>query len=231
VDSAEQTEQTRRFFDTAASGWTARYTNDAAVAARKARFLTAVQARNPQSAEILDFGCGSGDIALNLGAAGHRLTGYDLSVPMIEQARRFDVDQKVLWIARAANASEALPFADASFDAVLTSSVLEYVPELDATLKELARVLRPGGWFFATVPDMRDPHRHRERWLRIVLAIPGMRGVLAHSRWREGAGYLRISINRMAPQSWQSRLRASGFAPEDLPESTDPLMLLVASKA
>jgi ubiquinone/menaquinone biosynthesis C-methylase UbiE len=137
----------------------------------------------------------------------------------------------VRWIARAANASDALPFADASFNAIVTSSVLEYVPELNATLRELARVLRPGGWLFATVPDMRDPHRHRERWLRLVLAIPGMGGALAHSRWREGAAYLRISINRMAPQSWQSRLRASGFAPEDVPEWTDPLMLLAASKA
>jgi ubiquinone/menaquinone biosynthesis C-methylase UbiE len=231
VDSAEQTEHTRRFFDTAASGWSARYANDAAVAARKARFHTAVQARIPQAAEILDFGCGSGDVALHLGAAGHRLAGYDLSAAMIEQARRSDVDHKVRWIARATNASDALPFADASFDAVVTSSVLEYVPELNATLKELARVLRPGGWLFATVPDMRDPHRHRERWLRFVLAIPGMAGVLAHSRWREGAAYLRISTNRMGPQKWRSRLRACGFAPENLPQSTDPLMLLVARKA
>jgi ubiquinone/menaquinone biosynthesis C-methylase UbiE len=150
---------------------------------------------------------------------------------MIAQASQSDRDHVVRWIARAANASDALPLADASFDTVVTSSVFEYVPGLDATLKEIARVLRPGGWLFATVPDMRDPHRQRERWLRLALAIPGMADVLARSRWREGAAYLRISTNRMAPQSWQSRLRASGLAPEDVPESTDPLMLLVASKA
>jgi ubiquinone/menaquinone biosynthesis C-methylase UbiE len=231
VDSAEQTELTRRFFETAASGWAARYTNDAAVAVRKARFLTAVRARYPQPVDILDFGCGSGDITLYLASAGHRLTGYDLSAGMIAQASRSDRDRVVRWIARAADASDALPFADASFDTVVTSSVLEYVSELDATLKELARLLRPGGWLFATVPDMRDPHRHRERWFRFALAIPGMAGVLARSRWREGAAYLRISINRMAPQQWQSRLRASGLVPEDMPEWTDPLMLLVARKA
>lgn len=228
MDSAEQTEQTRRFFDTAASGWTARYANDAAVGARKARFLDAVQPRFAKPADILDFGCGSGDIALHLAGQGHRLTGYDLSAAMIEQARRTDSAQQVRWIARGIDA--ALPFADASFDAVVTSSVLEYVPALDATLKDLARVLRPGGWLFATVPDMRDPHRHRERWLRYALAVPGMAALLARSRWREGAAYLRISTNRMAPAAWQDCLRRNGLAPEGLPELTGPLMLLAARK-
>ncbi len=229
MDSAEQTEQTRRFFDTAASGWTARYANDAAVGARKARFLDAVQTRFAKPVDVLDFGCGSGDIALHLAGAGHRLTGYDLSAAMIEQARRTDRAQQVRWVARGADA--ALPFADASFDAVVTSSVLEYVPALDVTLKDLARVLRPGGWLFATVPDMRDPHRHRERWLRYALTIPGMAALLERSRWREGAAYLRISTNRMAPAAWQDCLRRNGLGPEGLPESTGPLMLLAARKA
>lgn len=231
MDSAEQTEQTRRFFDTAAAGWTARYINDAAVTARKARFLTAVQARYPQPADILDFGCGSGDIGLHLTEAGHRLTGYDLSSSMIEQARRSDRDQKVRWIARAADASDALPFVDASFDAVVTSSVLEYVSELDDTLKEIARVLRPGGWLFATVPDMRDPRRNRERWLRAALVMPGLAALLNHSRWRGGAAYLRISINRLPAEGWPRRIKACGLTPADLPASTGPLMLLLASKA
>lgn len=230
MDSAEQTEQTRRFFDTAAAGWTARYSDDTAVGARKVRFLTAVQSAFAQSADILDFGCGSGDIALHLSATGHRLTGYDLSPAMIAQAQQADRDRRVRWIARAGS-GDALPFADASFDAVVASSVLEYVPNLNATLRELARLLRPGGSLFITVPEMRDPHRHRERWLRLVLAIPGMAGVLARSRWREGAAYLRISTNRMPPQTWQRRLRACGLTPGDLPESAGPLLLLSARKA
>ena len=229
MDSVDQTEQTRRFFDTAASGWTARYANDAAVGARKARFLSAVQSKFPQPADILDFGCGSGDIALHLSTAGHRVTGYDLSASMIEQAQRADREQRVRWIARA-NDSEVLPFADGSFDAVVASSVLEYVPNLDAALRELARVLRPDGWLFATVPDMRDPHRHRERWLRLALAVPGMATVLERSRWCEGAAYLRISTNRMPPTAWQRHLRADGLTAGDLPESAGPLLLLSARK-
>ncbi|CAN0455269.1 unnamed protein product, partial [Phaeothamnion confervicola] len=193
------------FFRQAASGHAARYANHAAVGARKARFLSAVQSKSPQPADILDFGCGSSDIAPHLSAAGHRFTGYDRSASMTEQARRSDHDQKVQWNARAADATDALPFADATFDAVVTSSALEYVPKLDATLNELARVLRPAGWLFATVPDMRYPVRHRERWLKLAVTIPGMASLLAMARRR---GLLRISINRLAAEGWQSRMLA-----------------------
>jgi ubiquinone/menaquinone biosynthesis C-methylase UbiE len=231
VDRAHQTEQTRRFFDMAAGGWGSRYDRDAGVAARKQRFLSAVQSKFSEPADILDFGCGSGDIALHLTQSGHRLTGYDLSEAMIAEGRRSDRDRCVQWIAHAeASAEVTLPFETATFDAVVASSVLEYVPDIDATLAQLARILRPGGWLFATVPDMRDPIRHREAWLRRAAAAPGLSTLLDHSRWREGAAYLRISINRMAPDIWRGRLGAANLVAEALPESTGPLLLLTARK-
>ncbi|WP_168192660.1 class I SAM-dependent methyltransferase [Undibacter mobilis] len=229
MDEAKHTLQTRQFFDAVAPGWTARYTQDAAVAARIARFHDAVQTRLSPPASILDFGCGSGDIALSLAATGYTLTGFDLSTQMIEQAQRADTEQRVAWIARGKQ-GDNLPFEDASFDAIVTSSVLEYLPALNVTLGEFVRVLRPGGWLIATVPDMRDPHRRREHWFRTVLTLPGVATLARHSRWREGAHYLQISINRMAAAAWQERLQASGMTPEAWPEFTGPLLMLVAQR-
>jgi len=227
----DHTEQTRDFFDAAAGGWTARYDRDASIAARKARFLAAVQARLPAPANILDFGCGSGDITLDLSQAGYRMTGFDLSEAMLAAAHRADTEGSVQWVARADSAPGAsFPFQDAAFDAVVASSVLEYVPDLEATLAQFARILRPGGWLYATVPDMRDPIRKREAWLRLVASIPGIGALLNRSRWREGGAYLRISNNRMRPELWREHLHSVGFAPEALSVTIEPLLLLTARK-
>ena len=188
-----------------------------------------MQAKCPSPADILDFGCGSGDIARHLAAHGYRLTGYDLSEAMIAEARRADHDGRVRWLARAPGET-ALPFAEASFGAVVASSVLEYVPDVTATLRLVSKVLRPGGWLIATVPDMRDPIRRRETWRRRAATAPGIGALLRQTRWREGADYLRISVNRQSPEAWLARLRDTGFLPEDLPESAGPLLLLAARK-
>lgn len=229
MDESDHTRQTRQFFDDVASGWTARYVKDPAVGARLERFHRAVEARLPPPARLLDFGCGSGDIALRLAEFGYTVTGFDLSSHMIDQARSADIGQRVTWKTRP-EGDGALPFADASFDAVVTSSVLEYVPSLDATLREFARILRPGGWLIATVPDVRDLHRQRERWLRFALMLPGAAALARRTRWREGAEYLRISVNRISAASWHHRLQASGLKLEDWPELTGPLLMFVAQR-
>ena len=229
VNDTEHTRQTRQFFDAVASGWTARYARDAAVAARLARFRDAVQARLAPPARILDFGCGSGDIAMNLADAGFTVTGFDLSAQMIEEARSADAQQRVTWMTRSAS-GDALPFDDTSFDAVITSSVLEYVPALDATLREFVRILRPGGWLIATVPDVRHPHRQRERWLQLALKFPGVTTFARHSRWREGAHYLQISVNRLPAVAWHHHLKASKLQLQAWPELTGTLLMFVAQR-
>jgi ubiquinone/menaquinone biosynthesis C-methylase UbiE len=227
MDSRKQIERTRRFFDAVASSWPCRYDCDPSIAARKARFLNAIQAKFPQSADILDFGCGSGEIALSLSEHGHRVTGYDLSEVMIAEARRADRMGRVRWLMPTRS---AFSFEDATFDAMVASSVFEYLSDVSTTLTQLARVLRPGGWMFATVPDMRDPHRRREIWLRFIASAPILGTILNRSRWGEGADYLRISVNRLPPEVWQERLRHAGLIPGDLLESSGPLLLLEARK-
>jgi demethylmenaquinone methyltransferase / 2-methoxy-6-polyprenyl-1,4-benzoquinol methylase len=90
--------------------------------------------------EALDACCGTGDLALAAERAGGRVTGVDFSERMLERARA--KSQTVEWVLADVT---ALPFSDGRFDAVTVGFGIRNVPELEAGLAELARVLRPGG--------------------------------------------------------------------------------------
>ncbi|MCA1953087.1 MAG: class I SAM-dependent methyltransferase [Hyphomicrobiales bacterium] len=213
------------FFDRLAPEWGARYARDQAYAARLARFDTALAGLEP-GAHILDFGCGAGDLARHLRDRGFVVIGLDASPCMIEACRRHGARGDIRF--EEYPGTGPLPLADGSFDAVVSSSVLEYVPELDRLLAELRRVLKPAGRLAATVPDPRDPLRRREQLMRAAIAVPGMRPLLRRTRWREGAEYLALSINRFPLAGWATRLEKAGFdaAP---PRREGPLMMLLAT--
>ena len=89
---------------------------------------------------VLDACCGTGDLALADERAGGQVTGLDFSERMIKRAR--EKSQTIEWVIGDAT---ALPFKDGSFDAVTVGFGIRNVPDLEAGLRELARVLRPGG--------------------------------------------------------------------------------------
>ena len=95
------------------------------------------------SDRVLDLGCGTGIVARllreRLGVAA-RITGLDASPDMIETAR--SLAPELEW--RVGNAMD-LPFADASFELVVAQQMLQFVPEPAAALREIRRVLVPGG--------------------------------------------------------------------------------------
>ncbi|MGH3016716.1 MAG: class I SAM-dependent methyltransferase [Gaiellaceae bacterium] len=90
--------------------------------------------------EVLDACCGTGDLALAAEHAGGRVTGLDFSQRMLERARRKSAS--VRWVR---GDVLALPFEEGSFDAVTVGFGIRNVEDLEAGLRELARVLRPGG--------------------------------------------------------------------------------------
>jgi demethylmenaquinone methyltransferase / 2-methoxy-6-polyprenyl-1,4-benzoquinol methylase len=91
-------------------------------------------------AKVLDACCGTGDFALAAEQAGGKVTGVDFSERMLERARR--KSETVDWVLADVT---ALPFGDGSFDAVTVGFGIRNVPDLEAGLAELARVLAPGG--------------------------------------------------------------------------------------
>ena len=105
----------------------------------------AVEAAQPAAGDdILDVATGSGNAAIPAARRGANVTGLDLAPTLLEVAREraasenLDID----WIEGDA---EALPFADASFDTVVSTLVLCGVDDQPRVVRELRRVLRPGG--------------------------------------------------------------------------------------
>jgi len=88
--------------------------------------------------EVLEVGCGTGLILERLALVAKRAEGIDLSPGMLEKARSRGLSVKEA-------SATALPFADGSFDTVVSFKVLAHVPDIAGALAEMARVCRPGG--------------------------------------------------------------------------------------
>ncbi|MEN6549049.1 MAG: class I SAM-dependent methyltransferase [Armatimonadia bacterium] len=97
---------------------------------------------------ILDLGCGDGSFASLLFGPGKDITGMDVETPLLPHARATGVYREVL----DADATR-LPFADGTFASILSNCVLEHIPDDAAAVREMGRVLRPGGTAVVTVPS------------------------------------------------------------------------------
>ncbi len=103
----------------------------------------------PDGAAILDVGCGTGSLTF-AAARGREVTGVDSSDIYLKAARhRAQTEGHSVRFEQAD--VRALPFANASFDAVLAQLVLQFIPDPAAALREMIRVVRPGGVVAAAV--------------------------------------------------------------------------------
>lgn len=97
---------------------------------------------------VLDLGCGAGFdafVAAQLVGPGGHVTGVDLSVEMLAVADAGKIEFGFPHIEFREAVIEALPFPDASFNAALSNGVLNLIPDKPAALREIYRVLKPGG--------------------------------------------------------------------------------------
>ncbi|MCC6918581.1 MAG: methyltransferase domain-containing protein [Alphaproteobacteria bacterium] len=106
--------------------------------------------------QVLELGCGPGEalLALSRLASGGTVHGVDRSAVMLRQAARRNARAIGQMRVSLHSASfEALPVADASIDKVLAVNVIYFWTDLDAILRELRRILRPGGRFVVYATD------------------------------------------------------------------------------
>lgn len=123
----------------------------------------------PPNARVLDAGCGSGRNMVELARLGE-VTGVELSPASVAVARERGVGEVL------EGTVEDLPFPDDSFDFAVCLDVIEHLDEDRPTLRELRRVVRPGGWLLVTVPaypSLWSSHdainHHRRRYTRSTL--------------------------------------------------------------
>jgi demethylmenaquinone methyltransferase/2-methoxy-6-polyprenyl-1,4-benzoquinol methylase len=178
--------------------------------ARWRRFL--VSRLGPTRPLVLDVATGTGLVAREIVDAGvGRVIGVDRSEPMLRSRSNGAAFANVL------GRAEALPFPDASFDALTVTYLLRYVDDPSATLRELARVVRPGGVVasleFGVPPS---PIWHTAWWAYTRWAMP-LIGGLDSREWREVGRFLGPSIEdfwRRYPMATQQLLWAqAGLAP------------------
>ena len=111
------------------------------------RYLDSIERCLGPKSRVLDAGCGGDwDISQYLYAPGRTVVGIDLAPPL----------QRTPGTDGVRGTLEHLPFADASFDLVVSMSVLEHLRDPLSSLSELARVLRPGGRLLVQAPNLLD---------------------------------------------------------------------------
>lgn len=106
-----------------------------------------------QGEKILDVGCGNARDLRYLAHCKTDCTGIDISQGMLDEARRDLEKSGITSIKLEINDVTQLSYADATFDKAFASEVMEHIPEWETGVKNMARVLKPGGTLVLTTPN------------------------------------------------------------------------------
>jgi demethylmenaquinone methyltransferase / 2-methoxy-6-polyprenyl-1,4-benzoquinol methylase len=165
------------------------------------RFLVSRVNAGPDDT-VLDVATGTGAVARELiRRKGCRVVGVDITPEMLAEARRRLGPEVELVEARA----EQLPFADASFDGLTFTYLLRYVHDPAATLRELARVVRPGGTI-ASLEFAVPRGLWRPLWELYVRAVLPLLGRAISPGWRQVGSFLGPSIRGLYERLPEQRL-------------------------
>jgi len=151
------------------------------------RFLVSRLPRD--GGHVLDVATGTGLVAAELRRRGFRVTGLDQSAEMLARARQRFGEEVALVEASA----EQLPFEDATFDHLTVTYLLRYVSDPGATLREVARVVRPGG-AIASLEFGVPGGLARPAWELYVRAGLPLAGRALRNGWAEVGDFLGDSI-------------------------------------
>jgi len=183
----------RTFFDSVGPEWDAlrKVFNDDALRARAIAHLA------PPDWTVCDVGTGTGILAREVAQLGLRVIAVDHSPRMLEAARERLASDAITSVELRRGEAHALPLGDAEVDAALAHMVLHYVPQPAEALREMARVVKPGG-----VVVVVDFVRHEAEWMRDELGVLWL-GFPADEivGWLRDAGLTSVRVEHFASPS------------------------------
>jgi 2-polyprenyl-3-methyl-5-hydroxy-6-metoxy-1,4-benzoquinol methylase len=135
----------RRFWDSHASGWDSMRSKPDALH-QIDEVIQLFGARLPEGGAVLDVGCGTGQHAVALAAAGFQVTAVDYSSAMLDRARAHAQDHGVDIEFRALDLNAVDTLGDETFDGAVCVSVLQVLDDPPHLIETVRSALRPGGW-------------------------------------------------------------------------------------
>jgi SAM-dependent methyltransferase len=169
----------------------------------------------PEDARVFEAGCGPGRLMAALAIAGWSPFAIDTSRQMLQLAS----DRLArIFPARPVRVGAAdirrLPFREASFDLVCTAGVTEYLPDDDEPLRELCRVLRPGGVLIYSITNRWAPTLWPDSFVQAAKRCPPVLTVVnrgLHVLGRLPARPLQFSVRRQSPTQTRASARRAGL--------------------
>lgn len=178
IDMNKETRIVDKYFDAESSYWNALYEgNDVKAVIYQQRRSIALQSFDelglPKGSRILEVGCGAGLLTADLAQRGYSIDALDRVMAMVELTRR-NAQKSGLENRVHANISDVcqLPFQDKTFSCLIALGVVPWLPDINGAMKELSRVLVPGGYAIVTADN-----RHRLNHLLDPTHIPVMAGL------------------------------------------------------
>lgn len=174
--------------------------------------------------KVLDIGCGDGAYDRKIARAGAEVTGIDIHEKRLAAARRYYQSERTKFLFMDAS---RLDFPDAAFDKALSLCVVEHLADDELVMRNLSRVLKPGGLFVFSADSLSHPEltaaersRHRERYaVNAFYTLDIVRGKL------ERAGFDLVEARYILTTARDLRFIRLSWKLDDLSGALVPLRL------